>query len=70
MQLGTVPVWLGLLVLAVGIAYWSAILVTAGRVRPALRRGALIVGQEVGAILGLATLMGPATISISAWVER
>ena len=27
MQLGTVPLWLGLLVLAVGIAYWSAILV-------------------------------------------
>jgi cytochrome c oxidase assembly factor CtaG len=58
MQLGTVPLWLGLLVLAVGIAYWSAILVTAGRVGPALRRGALIVGQEVGAILGLATLLG------------
>lgn len=57
MQLGTVPLWLGLLVLAVGIAYWSAILV-AVRVRPALRRGALIVGQEVGAILGLATLLG------------
>ncbi|MGB9306019.1 MAG: hypothetical protein WCB92_20790 [Mycobacterium sp.] len=58
-QLGMVPLWLGLLIVAVGIGYWSAILVTAGRVRSAVRRGALIVGQEVGAILGLATLLGP-----------
>ena len=57
-HLGRAPLWLAFLVVAVGLGYWSAILITAGRVGPALRRGALVVGQEVGAILGLATLLG------------
>ena len=53
-----VPQWLTLVVAAIGLSYWAAILITAGRVKPALRRGALIVGQEVAAILGLAALLG------------
>jgi hypothetical protein len=53
-----VPQWLTLVAATVGLSYWAAILTTAGRVKPALRRGALIVGQEVAAILGLAALVG------------
>ncbi len=60
-RLAAVPLWLALLVVAVGLNYWAAILITARRVEPGLRRGALIVGQEVGAILGLAILLGPGT---------
>jgi cytochrome c oxidase assembly factor CtaG len=58
-QLGVVPLWLTLPVVVVGLSYWAAILIAAGRVRPALRRGALIIGQEVAAILGLAALLRP-----------
>jgi cytochrome c oxidase assembly factor CtaG len=58
-HLGMVPLWLTLLVIAIGLGYWAAILITAGRVRPALRRNALILGQEVAAILGLAALLRP-----------
>lgn len=58
-QLGVVPLWLTLLVGVVGLSYWAAILITTGRVAPALRRGALIIGQEVAAILGLAALLRP-----------
>lgn len=76
-HLDMVPLWLALLVIAVGLSYWSAILITAGRVRPALRRGALVVGQEVGAILGLAALLGsdphlhhPTTLGLSASLDH
>jgi len=58
-DLDMLPLWLALLIVVVGLAYWGAILLTTRGVRPALRRGALIVGQEVAAILGLATLIGP-----------
>lgn len=58
-QLGVVPLWLTLLVVVVGLSYWGAILITGGRVRLALRRGALIIGQEVAGILGLAALLRP-----------
>lgn len=61
-HLNTVPVWLHLLVFAVGLGYWAAVLLTGGRVSPAVRRGALIIGQEVAAILGLAVLLRPATL--------
>ena len=57
-RLDGVPLWLAILVIAVGSGYWAAILLTARYIRAAVRRGALIVGQEVGAILGLATLVG------------
>ncbi|MGH3556165.1 MAG: hypothetical protein ACRDTK_01340 [Mycobacterium sp.] len=57
--LGIVPLWLAAVVVVIGLSYWTAILITAGRVLPGLRRGALIVGQEVAAILGLAALLGP-----------
>jgi len=58
-HLDMVPLWLTLLVVLIGLSYWAAIILTAGRVRPALRRGALVIGQEVAAILGLAALLGP-----------
>lgn len=76
-HLDMVPLWLALLIVAVGSGYWSAILVTAGRVRPALRRGALVVGQEVGAILGLAAMLGsdphlhhPTTLGLPASLDH
>jgi hypothetical protein len=53
------PLWLAILLVVVGLGYWAAVLLSAQHVRPALRRRALIIGQEVGAILGLATLLGP-----------
>ncbi len=58
-HLDIVPLWLTLLVVATGLGYWGAILLTAGRVGPAWRRGALIIGQEVAAILGLAAVLRP-----------
>ena len=58
-DLDMVPLWLALLAVAIGLSYWAAILVTAGRVPPGVRRGALILGQEVAAILGLAALLRP-----------
>lgn len=60
-QLALLPLWLVPVVTAVGIAYWASILATAGRVRTSVRRRALIVGQEVGAILGLAAIIRPDT---------
>jgi hypothetical protein len=58
-HLDLVPLWLPFLVLLIGLSYWAAILLTAGRAGPAVRRGALIIGQEVAAILGLAALLRP-----------
>lgn len=60
-QLALLPLWLALVVAAIGIAYWTSILTTAGRVRTSVRRRALIIGQEVGAILGLAAIIRPDT---------
>lgn len=60
-QLALLPLWLVPVVAAVGIAYWTSILTTAGRVRTSVRRRALIIGQEVGAILGLAAIIRPDT---------
>lgn len=56
-RLDRVPLWLPIVVVAVGSGYWAAILLTARHISAAVRRGALIIGQEVGAILGLATLL-------------
>ena len=58
-SLDAVPLWLPGLAVLIGLGYWAAVLLTAGRVAPALRRGALIVGQEVAMILGLAALFLP-----------
>ncbi|WP_213016740.1 hypothetical protein [Mycobacterium vicinigordonae] len=58
-HLAAVPLWLALLVVLVGMSYWGAILLTTGRVGSAVRRGALVIGQEVAAILGLAALLWP-----------
>jgi hypothetical protein len=55
-----VPLWLTVAIVVIGTGYWTAILLTAGRVRPALRRGALVIGQEIAALLGLAALIVPA----------
>ncbi|MDQ2638183.1 MAG: hypothetical protein M3Y83_15045 [Actinomycetota bacterium] len=57
-----VPLWLVTLTLGAGIAYWAAILRTAGRVTTVARVRALIVGQEVAAILGLAAVILPSPI--------
>lgn len=54
-----VPLPLALFVVVTGLAYWGSIVLTPGRVRPAVRRGALIIGQEVAAILGLAAVLRP-----------
>jgi len=62
MNLASVPLWLAAVVAVVGLSYWAAILLTAGRVAPAVRRGALIIGQEVAAILGLAALIHPTSL--------
>jgi Cytochrome c oxidase caa3 assembly factor (Caa3_CtaG) len=59
MDLATVPLWLAPLVILVGLAYWAAILLTSAHVEPRFRRGAMIVGQEVAAVLGLAVLIRP-----------
>ncbi|MGV0714500.1 hypothetical protein ABQE93_03735 [Mycolicibacterium sp. XJ662] len=57
-----IPLWLVALTLGVGIAYWAAILLTAGRVTTAARLRALLIGQEVAAILGLAAVILPSPI--------
>lgn len=58
-QLGVLPSWLPILIALIGTGYWTAILSTA--IRPAVRRGALIIGQEIAAILGLAALIAPSS---------
>ncbi|ODQ92893.1 hypothetical protein [Mycolicibacterium holsaticum] len=57
-----VPLWLVMLTVGVGIVYWAAILRTGGRVATTARVRALIIGQEVAAILGLAAVILPAPI--------
>lgn len=63
-HLALVPLWLALVVAAVGIGYWTSILATAGLVSNSVRRRALIIGQEVGAILGLAAIIRPDTTMV------
>lgn len=58
-ELGMLPIWLPILIALIGTGYWTALLATA--IRPAVRRGALIVGQEIAAILGLAALIAPSS---------
>lgn len=58
-ELTAVPGWLPLLAIVLGTSYWVAILLSAGRVAASVRRTALIAGQEVAAILGLASLFLP-----------
>jgi hypothetical protein len=57
-----VPFWLAALAFAIGMTYWAAILVTAGHATPSARRATLIVGQEVGVIIGLAALFMPSPL--------
>ncbi|SBS79115.1 conserved membrane hypothetical protein [uncultured Mycobacterium sp.] len=58
-DLESVPLWLVALCAAIGMAYWAAILLPTRYVSSRVRRRALIVGQEVAAILGLAALLFP-----------
>ncbi len=60
-DMGVVPMWIAALAVAIGIGYWAAVLLTAGRVAPRVRRSALIIGQEVAAILGMAALLLPSS---------
>ena len=59
--MGAVPMWIATLTVVTGFGYWTAILLTAERVAPRVRRSALIVGQEVAAILGMAALVLPSS---------
>ncbi|TAM65256.1 hypothetical protein [Mycobacterium sp.] len=59
MDLAAVPLWLAPLVVSVGLVFWATILLTTRHVDPRVRRCAMIVGQEVAAILGLAVLIRP-----------
>jgi cytochrome c oxidase assembly factor CtaG len=59
MGLATVPLWLAFVAVLVGLAYWAAILLTTRHIESRVRRDAMIVGQEVAAILGLAILIRP-----------
>lgn len=54
-----VPLWLAIAASVVGTGFWTAILRTDGHVTAANRHTALIVGQEVAAVLGLAALFLP-----------
>jgi len=54
-----VPLWVTGVAIVVGFAFWAPILVSGGHVAQTVRRGALIVGQEVAVILGLAALFVP-----------
>jgi hypothetical protein len=55
--MSTVPLWAVALAGVIGVAYWVAILSSAGRVTLAVRRTALLLSQEVAAIIALATLL-------------
>jgi cytochrome c oxidase assembly factor CtaG len=58
-HLGIVPMWLPAVVVTIGLGYWAAVVLSAGRLPSSVRRAGLIVGQEVAAILGLAALLRP-----------
>jgi hypothetical protein len=57
-ELDAVPLWVVALALAIGMAYWPAVLRTAGRVPTQIRRAALFGAQEVAAFIGLLSLFG------------
>jgi hypothetical protein len=57
-ELDAVPLWVVALALAIGMAYWPAVLRTAGRVPTQIRRAALFGTQEVAAFIGLLSLFG------------
>jgi hypothetical protein len=57
-----VPFWLAAMAFAIGMTYWAAILLTTGRVTRSVRRTALLIGQEIGAVIGLATLLLPSAL--------
>jgi hypothetical protein len=57
-ELDAVPLWVVALALAIGMAYWPAVLRTAGRVPTRIRRAALFGAQEVAAFIGLLSLFG------------
>jgi hypothetical protein len=50
------PSWAVVMAVGVGTAYWSAVL--RSPVAAALRRAALVIGQEVAAMIGLVTVLG------------
>lgn len=54
-----VPLWLSGAALIIGLLFWAAILLTERRATETFRRNALILGQEVTMILGLAALFVP-----------
>jgi Cytochrome c oxidase caa3 assembly factor (Caa3_CtaG) len=57
-KLDSVPLWVVALALAIGMAYWPAVLRTVGRVPTQIRRAALFGAQEVAAFIGLLSLFG------------
>ena len=57
-EFDSVPLWVVALALAIGMAYWAAMLRTAGRVPAKIRRAALFGAQEVAAFIGLLSLFG------------
>jgi len=57
-ELDSVPLWVVALALAIGMAYWPAVLRTVGRVPTQIRRAALFGAQEVAAFIGLLSLFG------------
>ncbi len=58
-DLTAAPLWLAGVAVFVGSSFWAAILLTGRHVDASRRRHALIVGQEVAMILGLAALFAP-----------
>lgn len=57
-----VPLWLTALAGVIGVSYWAAILLTHEQLTPTARRTALIVGQEIAFIVGLAALFLPSAV--------
>lgn len=57
-SLGSVPLWVPVVALVIGIAYWSTVLGFAGRVSTRIRLATLIGAQEVAAFIGLLSLFG------------
>jgi hypothetical protein len=57
-ELGSAPLWLALVALVIGVAYWFAVLRTEGRVPVQIRRWVLVGAQEVAAFIGLLSLFG------------
>jgi hypothetical protein len=56
--LGAVPVWVPIVALMIGVAYWSTLLRSAGRVPARIRLATLFSAQEVAAFICLLSLFG------------